>query len=588
MSTFLASTELQAAVLEAAVTSSLAVLCGLVYRRFRKIWFGWFAVAFGLLTLRLALIVTFLTTEAWAWLFWHQVTTAWTALALLWAALLFSRGQRWRRVYLLWVLLPPVWSYVAVYRLDNFLLAAGPAAAFLSIVTIGTGWIFFRHWRQVRAPGAGVLALALVLWGLHYLDYPLFRARGTWVPWGYYLNILFALATGAGILLLLHDDLRRGLGALLALSGDLQRGAPVGDLLGTLLERPLGLPAVRGSALLQRHAGRLSVVRGSGMCTTWAARPVDGVSAEPIEEAIRQGRPLFVSDWPDPQTSGRTIPFAAVLPVLGGPEAATALLIVSEARDPFAALDEDYLAALGRQIGAALANADLYRRLEERSHQLERVSARMVRQHEEERRRLALHLHDETAQLFTAARLQLGVLREQADPAATGTLDTLLHLVDDGIRSIRSVTDALRPALLDELGLVPSLRCLAADVAGRTGLQVAFAAPDHLPSLAAETELAVYRALQEALANAARHAGAGRAEVLLAVEAGSVILRVSDDGRGFPGPVDVDALERGGHLGLAGMDERMAAVGGRVEFVRAPEGGARVVVRVPVAAELAT
>jgi signal transduction histidine kinase len=580
--TFLASTELQAAVLQAAVTVSLAGLCALVYRRFRKAWFGWFAVAFGLLTLRLALIITFLLTEAWAWLFWHQVATAWTALALLWAALVFSRGQRWRASYLLWVLLPPAWSYVAIFRLDNFLLAAGPAAGFLSVVTVGTGWIFFRHWRRVRAPGAGVLALAMMLWGLHYLDYPFLRARGGWAPWGYYLDILFALATGAGILLLLHDDLRRGLGALLTLSGDLQRGAPGGDLLGTLLERPLALPAVRGSALVQRRDGRVTVLRGAGTCASWRALAVDGGSAAPIETAIRLGRPLFVADWPDPAAPAHHIPFAAVLPVLGGAEATSALLIVSEARDPFAALDEDYLAALGRQIGAALANADLYRRLEERTHQLERLSARMVRQHEEERRRLALHLHDETAQLFTAARLQLGVLREQADAPAAGKLDALLRLVDDGIRSIRSVTDGLRPALLDELGLLPALRSLAADVAERTGMRVEFAAPERLPPLAGETELAVFRALQEALANAARHAGATRAAVQLAVEGRSVVLRIGDDGCGFPEPVDVDALERAGHLGLAGMDERMAAVGGHVEFARAPEGGAGIVLRVPV------
>ena len=94
---------------------------------------------------------------------------------------------------------------------------------FLSLATLWTGWVFLQYRRRVDSSGATLLAVAFGLWGLHHLDYPFLRARGAWNPWGYYIDILLMLAVGAGLLLLVLDDLRRGLGALSALSGDLQR-----------------------------------------------------------------------------------------------------------------------------------------------------------------------------------------------------------------------------------------------------------------------------------------------------------------------------------------------------------------------------
>ena len=94
----------------------------------------------------------------------------------------------------------------------------------------------------------------------------------------------------------------------------------------------------------------------------------------------------------------------------------------------------------------------------------------MVRQHEEERRRLSRELHDETAQVFTAVKMQLGVLRADVEPARRERLDRVLGLIDTGIRSIRSVTNDLRPSLLDDLGLLPALRSLCADFEERSGI----------------------------------------------------------------------------------------------------------------------
>ena len=577
------NTEPAAAILQAAVTLALAGLCGALWARYRKPYLAWWTAAWALYLLRIGAILSFLTTENRIWLYWHQVFTGWTALALLGGALVFSRQRQWRPWYAVLLLFPPLWSWVAIYRLDVFLLAAGPTVVFLSLATLWTGTVLWRYRRRVGSSGAALLAGAFFLWGLHHLDYPFLRPRGLWNPWGYYLDILFELAVGAGIVLLVLDELQRGLAALSAVSRDLQtsggRGGPAGedDVLDALLARPLTLPAVRGSALYLGDGGGGHpggrFVRGAGLCAAWSGTaPADG-PAEAIAAAVRTGRPQTAAPAAGAaRTAGYA--YAAALPVYYGDAVGGALVLIGEAHDPFTALDDAFLVALGQQVGAALERADLRRRLEARTAELERLSARMVEQHEGERRRLSRELHDETAQVFSAVKMELGVLRDVLPPANGGAADLqrrfdhVLGLVDTGIGSIRRVVNDLRPSLLDDLGLLPALRSLVAEFRDRSGLVVTLDAPAALPPLSADAELALFRALQEALSNVARHAEARRVSVLVTVEGGEIVLRVTDDGRGLPAGAGRDlaetlaGFERAGHMGLAGMRERLAALGG--------------------------
>ncbi len=572
-----AADELAAALLQAAITAGLAALCLFLYRRHRKPYFAWFAVAWTLYVLRLGAIVSFLLSGARPWLYVHQVVTGLTALALLWAALVFSRQLRWRRAYLLVALFPPVWSLVAIYRLESFMLAAAPMVAFLALATLWSGWVFLDYHRRVGSAGARLLAGAFFLWGAHHLDYPFLRARGAWLPWGYYLDITFELLVGAGILVLVLDDLRRGLVALSSLSGDLQRR---GDVLHALLERPLSLPAVRGTAYFARTAGHvLSCLRGAGSCADWTGAPPTGELAALLDRVLDTGRPQVA-----PGVAGHAS--VAALPVLTEPGAppAGALVLAGDARDPFTALDEGFLRALGQQVGGALRGEALYQQLAARRAELERLSARMVRQHEEERRRLSRELHDETAQVFTAVKMQLGVLRPAIESAQQPRLDRVLALIDTGIRSIRSVTNDLRPSLLDDLGLLPALRSLCAEFAERTGIATTLDAPDALPPLPEEADLALFRALQEGLSNVARHAGATSVEVRVATQGDALTLAVRDDGEGLDAPADLARWERAGHMGLAGMRERIGALGGTVAIEGNGDGGAVLRVSVPLAA----
>ncbi len=463
--------------------------------------------------------------------------------------------------------------------MDHFLWAAGPAVLFLSLATLWTGWVFLRYSRRVSSTGGAFLAAAFGLWGLHHLDYPFLRARGAWAPWGYYLDILFALAVGAGILLLVLEDLRRGLAALSALSGDLQRGARREEVLDALLTHPLNLPAVRGSALYLQVDGVGRFIRGAGTASAWAGAGPEGPAASVLARALVTGKPQVTSGWTHPG-GDKPYPYAAVLPLLRNDAVIGALVLVGDARDPFTALDDQFLVTLGQQVGAALENADLYSRLESRSVELARLSARMIEQHEDERRRLSRELHDETAQVFSAVKMELGVLRD-ASPGQTARFDHVLGLIDTGIRSIRSVTNDLRPSLLDDLGLLPALRSLVADFSDRSGIAAGLVAPGSLPSLSQEAELALFRALQEALSNVLRHAEARSVDVDISVSAKGVLLAVRDDGRGIPPEVTAGRPERAGHLGLAGMRERISALGGSVRLRGEPGAGASLEVLVP-------
>lgn len=608
------ATELAATLLQGAVTTGVAALCAHLYVRYRRPWFGWFALAWGVYVARLACILSFLLTGERVWLYWHQVTTGWTALVLLWGSLVFLRQPRARPVYLLLALFPPLWSYLAIYQLDHFLWAALPAVLFLSGATLWTGWVFWRHHRVAGSTGARLLAISFALWGLHHLDYPFLRAQGAWTPWGYYLDIAFELLVAAGLVLLVLDDLGRGVRALSLLSGDLQRRTDGAGPLDVLLSRPLALPGVRGTAiyLFDPRSGRPDpdgldeespaealdrvletaregaagsvtegalprgyFLRGAGACETW----VGGEPVPAMQEALTRVR---TTRRPQVVSAGGGQPFVAALPVGSGAQLVGALVMTGDIRNPFTALDDDFLLALGQQVGAALDQWSLDRQLATRTRALEQLSARMVRQHEEERRRLSRELHDETAQVFSAVKMQLEALRPLLPTESAPRLDRLLGLVDTGIASIRQVTSDLRPTLLDDLGLRPALHSLVTDFTERSGLQVRFTAPPALPPLSGDAELAIFRALQEALSNVVRHAEASQVDVTVVVQDDHLTLTVTDDGRGFP-TLRTGRLKDTDHrMGITGMRERLLAAGGTLHIAnRTPGATLRLSVPVP-------
>lgn len=292
---------------QASVTLGIAGLFLALFHTYRKRYFGIWGGAWSVYALRLAIIALYLTSRNPIWLFWHQVATGWTTLLLLWAALVFARQLAWDRRYYLMFAVPVLWSYVAIYRIQNFLWAALPAVLFLSLVTLGTGVVFLQYWRSAASKGAAVLAVAFLLWGAHHLDYTFLRARGAWVPYGYYLDLLFELAVGGGMLLLVLEDQHRGMAALSTLSGDLQRSLRPADVVAAVLERPLALPPVVGCALYREADGGTLVFRGgSGACAHWGRpRSQPPPAAIPTSSRCSRRRATEPRGW---STTGRGPP----------------------------------------------------------------------------------------------------------------------------------------------------------------------------------------------------------------------------------------------------------------------------------------
>lgn len=585
-----AGAELAAVLLQISVTLGLMVVCAWQYRQYRKPVFAWWSLAWALYIVRLAAIGAFIFTRETVLLYWHQVFTGWTALAVLGTALVFSGRLRRRRWHIAAVLFPPVWSYFAVYHLGAYKIASVPMVLFLSCATLWTGVVFFRYARTTHSTGATVLATAFFVWGVHHLDYPLLRAYGAWLPWGYYVDVILTITVGAGILLLVTDDLRRGIGTLGALSSDLMSAASSSreSVVAKVLQRIVSVPAVSGAAVFRLDARRDGYFElGAGACESWSGTSPTGPQAELLSRVAAGAQRAFIApEWSaaaDADGDGLAFPFAAVLPVEenGNEGGGSALVIVADDHVPFAALDADFLTALGRQMGGTLENSRLYGALQQRTADLERLSTRMVLQQEEERRHLSRELHDETAQLLSAVKMELAILREVVPEPHTGRVDDALALTDAGIRSIRAVMHDLRPTLLDDLGLVPALRSVATAFAQRSGTEVRLNLPSALefPALDDGADLAFYRALQEALSNIGRHAGASVVDIALHADVTSVRLTVVDNGSGLPSDQTGSTLSG---MGLIGMRERFASLGGSVQLRDNPRGGAQLDVSLPL------
>ena len=200
---------------------------------------------------------------------------------------------------------------------------------------------------------------------------------------------------------------------------------------------------------------------------------------------------------------------------------------------------------------------------------------RALQAQEAERLRIARGLHDEVGQVLTGVLLQLDARATAGGDREADVAETK-QAVRGALEEVRRIARELRPEMLEQLGLVSALTELARRFAEQSGVQVRQSFADGLPRLSDAGELAVYRVAQESLTNVARHAAASTVEVSLRPGAGSVVLRVSDDGRGIGENGDVN-----GHGGLRGMRERALLVGGALAVKPARGGGTEVRLEVP-------
>jgi len=214
---------------------------------------------------------------------------------------------------------------------------------------------------------------------------------------------------------------------------------------------------------------------------------------------------------------------------------------------------------------------DETRKLAMRTSQLEDLTRLLLRAQEDERRRIARELHDEAGQVLTAVKIELD-LEGRQDAGA---------LVGRALAQVRDLSNLLRPSVLDDLGLGAALKALADDFSARTRIGSSLDLKGAARRLPPDLEVVIYRVIQEALTNIARHAHATMATVRLVIDDGRALLTVEDNGRGLGH--DPAQNERA-HLGWLGMRERITAVGGTLTIANGAMGGVCVRADIPVGA----
>lgn len=210
-------------------------------------------------------------------------------------------------------------------------------------------------------------------------------------------------------------------------------------------------------------------------------------------------------------------------------------------------------------------------------------ASQIINAQEQERKRIARELHDETSQVLTSLLISLAVLEESVTaPEARERITDTRKLAHQTLRAIRNLSIDLRPSALDDLGLLPALRWYIKEYQKKCAIEVEFTSTGLKERLPAEMEIALYRIIQESLTNTARHANARNVRITLKETRDAVFATIADDGSGF----DIKSLlkapdqERG--LGLVGMRERALLLDGSLHIVSTPGHGATIEVLIPL------
>ena len=229
-------------------------------------------------------------------------------------------------------------------------------------------------------------------------------------------------------------------------------------------------------------------------------------------------------------------------------------------------------------------NRRLEEKLVERNSKLHAFAVELIRAEEDQRSRIARELHDGVGQIMTAVNIELQLLHDGAPRELQARVEDVRALAAQCQTEMRRVSHELRPAILDELGLAEAVKALAERMAKHAQIEIACDVQGDVDRLPADSVIACYRLVQEALNNVVRHANAQRAEVLLRRDADRLTVEVTDDGRGIRYDPSAPEATRDGHFGLVGMQERIRAIGGTFRYGPPPDRrGTQIRAELPVA-----
>jgi PAS domain S-box-containing protein len=305
--------------------------------------------------------------------------------------------------------------------------------------------------------------------------------------------------------------------------------------------------------------------------------------------ALATGEAQAVDDYSTWQGRAAEFDGAGFGPTIAAPlkwqQTVIGAISISRKRDgeQFTPEDTRLLKQLAAEAAIAIHQATLFDEVQESRRRLQTLSHRLIDAQEAERKRLSIELHDQIGQALTAVQISLQGIQSSYDGATAGPLDDCLSIIDDALQQVHDLSLDLRPSLLDDLGLVTALRWYVDRVAQRAGIMRCFSADALQARLAPQVETACFRIAQEALTNVVRHAQAATVWVQITQHDSGLQLVVHDDGIGF----DVRAATRrtgvNASLGLQGMQERAAALGGSVEIKSQRGNGVEVLASFPLA-----
>lgn len=210
---------------------------------------------------------------------------------------------------------------------------------------------------------------------------------------------------------------------------------------------------------------------------------------------------------------------------------------------------------------------------------LRRLTSHAAELREREGRRIARELHDVVAQKLTAVRLELSALAMATQPElAHERIEAMMGVLDEALGALRRIASDLRPVMLDDLGLNAAIEWLAREAAHDMDIEITVRLGENEPFIDDRVATALYRIVQEALANVGRHARATDVQITLQVKDQGIQLTVQDNGVGFP----KRAMQSRGGLGLLGARERAVRLGGRLDVCNPPGQGGRLTVWIPL------
>jgi signal transduction histidine kinase len=343
--------------------------------------------------------------------------------------------------------------------------------------------------------------------------------------------------------------------------------------------------AERGFVMLDEPGGQLSFRAARGMDRATIDAPEFEVSRSVVEWVAEQGQPVLTRDAQTDDLFGlrRSVKALGLRSILCVPlrikDRVSGVVYVDNRVQAGALVpaDLELLASIAASAAIAIENARLHQeRVAIVRHHLAQVTAAQ----EEERRRIARELHDGIGPALASMNLRLRAARAllaEENPEAAAEIEELADLATAYVRDIRRLIYDLRPAALDELGLVPALRDYLQRWQRERGLAIAFQA-DEGERLPAPVETALFRIVQEAVNNAAKHSGADEIDIILSREGRGVRLRVRDGGRGF----DPGAPRSGEQVGLWSMRERAEQLGGEFRVESAPGQGTELSAWIPL------